>query len=102
MLTEIKEETVFSLNITHNLGAMAKEAGIYKHLWYPEEIGITKAMDLIEPLKNAVAVMKINPERFKKFNAPNGWGVYDNFVLWIETYTSACELYPNARVSVSR
>ena len=36
-------EGAYSANITHNLGKMAEEAGIYKHLWRPEEIGITKA-----------------------------------------------------------
>jgi len=35
--------SVYDANITHNLGAMAEAAGIYKHLWRPEEIGITKA-----------------------------------------------------------
>ena len=30
---------------------MADEAGIYKYLWSPEEIGITKAEQFIEPLK---------------------------------------------------
>jgi len=42
--------TVYDANITHNLGEMADEAGVYKHLWRPEEIGLTKAAELIEPL----------------------------------------------------
>lgn len=33
-------QDVFWANITHNLGRMADEAGIYKHLWRPEEIGM--------------------------------------------------------------
>src|SRR6266496_3980933 len=37
-------------NITHNLNTMADAAGIYKHLWRPEELGITKAGELIAPL----------------------------------------------------
>ena len=41
----------YSSNITHNLGAMAREAGIYEACWRPEEIGITKAAQLIEPHK---------------------------------------------------
>lgn len=101
MLTEVRECEVFSQNITHNLCAMAKEAGIYQHLWCPEEIGITTAIDLIQPLKDGVALMKKQPERFRKFNAPNGWGTYEGFVAWIEGYIEACELNPQARVSVS-
>jgi hypothetical protein len=102
MLTEVKECEIFSQNITHNLGAMAEEAGIYKHLWIPEEIGITTAIDLIQPLKEGVALMKKEPERFKKFNASNGWGMYEDFVPWIERYIEACELNPGSKVSVSR
>lgn len=36
-------ETLYSRNITHNLGRMAQAAGIYECLWRPEEHGITHA-----------------------------------------------------------
>lgn len=101
MLTEVRECEIFSQNITHNLRKMAKAAGIYQHLWEPEKIGITTAIDLINPLKEGVALMKKYPERFKKFNAANGWGSYDNFVPWVERYIEACELNPGAKISVS-
>lgn len=93
-------ETVFSSNITHNLGAMAEEAGIYKHCWRPEEIGITKASELIEPLTKAIADMKADPERFKKYNAKNGWGLYEHFLPWLEQYLEACKDNPETEVSV--
>ncbi len=92
----------YNANITHNLNKMADEAGIYQHLWRPEEIGITKAGQLIEPLEKGLALMKSDPERFKKFNAPNGWGLYEHFIPWIENYLSACKEYPEADVGVSR
>lgn len=92
----------FSSNITHNLNSMAAEAGIYEIVWRPEENGITKAKQLIEPLRKAIAEMKIDPERFKKHNAPNGWGLYEHFVPWLEEYLAACESEPEAAVSVSR
>lgn len=101
-LTRTQPATVFDANITHNLNAMAEEAGIYKHLWRPEEIGITKAAQLIEPLKAGLAMMKADPPRFEKHNAKNGWGLYEHFVPWIEKYLAACEEYPDADVSVSR
>ncbi len=93
---------VYESNITHNLGRMAEEAGIYKHLWRPEEIGITKACQLIEPLKEGLKMMRSDPERFKKFNSPNNWGLYENFVPWVQEYLWACEEYPDANISVSR
>ena len=43
-------EELFNANITHNLGEMARKAGIYHYLWRPEEIDITFASELIDPL----------------------------------------------------
>lgn len=97
-----KGEMVFSSNITHNLNKMAEEAGIYKHCWRPEEIGIKKASQLIQPLRNAITKMKADPSRFEKHNAPNGWGMYKHFVPWLEEYLAACEANPEAKVEVSR
>lgn len=98
------EETndVYSANITHNLGAMAEEAGIYKHLWRPEEIGITKAGQLVEPLRAGMALLKADPPRFEKHNAKNGWGLYEHFVPWVANYLAACQENPTADVRVSR
>jgi hypothetical protein len=98
---EVTDE-VYSANITHNLGRMAAEAGIYEACWRPEEIGITHARQLIEPLRSGIALMRADPPRFEKHNAPNGWGLYEHFVPWLERYLVACEQYPDAEVSVWR
>lgn len=95
-------ENFFSANITHNLGKMAEAAGIYKHLWRPEEIGITKASQLIEPLESGITLMEAKPDHFKKFNAPNGWGLYEHFMPWLREYLEACKKYPDATINVSR
>lgn len=100
VVTEEKE--VFGANITHNLNKMAEAAGIYLHLWRPEEIGITKAAQLIAPLEHGLAKMKEQPEKFQKFNAPNGWGMYEHFIPWIEKYIQACIENPDADVKVWR
>lgn len=101
-VAEVESDEVYSNNITHNLNTMADEAGIYKHLWRPDEIGITKAEQLIEPLSIGLALLKSDPERFKKFNPKNGWGTYEGLVGFVESYLTACELYPTAEVSVWR
>ena len=93
---------VYEANITHNLGAMAKEAGIYKHLWRPEELGIIKASELIEPLTEGLKKLHAEPERLKCFEPENKWGRYENLVDFVKSYLEACEDYPNALVSVSR
>ena len=91
-----------SLNITHNLGKMAVEAGVYSKVWRPDECGITKASQMIAPLQTAIATMKADPLRFEQYNAENGWGTYNDFVPWLERYLEMCKLYPTATISVSR
>ena len=59
-----RRETFFHANITHNLGQMASKAGIYKCLWRPEEIKVTKAKQLIPLLEKGIALMRSDPERF--------------------------------------
>lgn len=101
-LTDDAGNELFSANITHNLNKMATDAGIYMHLWRPEEIGITKARDLIEPVAAGLALMVAEPERFKALNPPNGWGSWKGFVPWIAEYLEACRTYLDANVTVSR
>lgn len=101
-LTAVRPTTVYDANITHNLGPMAEEAGIYKHLWRPEELGITTAGELIEPLAAGLALLQSDPDRFKAFDAPNGWGLYEHFVPFVEKYLDACRGNPDATVEVSR
>lgn len=100
-LTAIRPTTVYDANITHNLGRMAKEAGIYEHLWRPAGIGVNRAWHLIEPLKDGIALMKSDPPRFAKHNADNSWGTYDQFLPWLEKLLEACEANPDADISVS-
>jgi hypothetical protein len=100
-LTAIRPTEVFHANITHNLGRMANAAGFYEHLWHPKEEGITLAQHLIAPLSQGIALMKADPARYKAFDAPNGWGTYDDFVPWLEKLLQACQENPDADISVS-
>jgi hypothetical protein len=101
-LKEIRMTTIYDANITHNLVDMAEDAGIYQHLWYPNEIGITKASQLIDPLQKGLALLKSDTARFERFNSTNGWGIYEHFVLFVEKYLAACEDNPDAIIEVSR
>lgn len=93
---------VYSANITHNLGRMAEEAGIYEALWRPGEVGITKAEQLIPLLRDGLTLLKSDPGRFKTFNPSNGWGTYDALRQFVADYLATCEEYPTAEVRVSR
>ncbi|MBU0846944.1 hypothetical protein KKH23_07100 [Patescibacteria group bacterium] len=97
---KIKE--FYHANITHNLGTMAEAAGIYKHLWRPEELEITTAKELIAPLTEGLKKLKGNPDFFKQYNASNGWGVYEHFVPFVEDYLNACIEFPDAIIEISR
>lgn len=104
VVAEYSSETteMYSSNITHNLGKMADEAGIYEELWRPDEIGITKARQLIGPLSVGLSRLKADQKHFETFNASNGWGLYKHFVPFVEQYLQACMDNPDADVSVSR
>lgn len=101
-LTRLAPRAVYSRNITHNLGLMAKEAGIYLHLWHPEKVGASKAWHLIDSLRAGLKLLQSNPTRFRKFDSPNGWGRYEDLVSFVHDYLSACESNPDADVKVSR
>jgi hypothetical protein len=100
-LSRIQRTTVFTQNITHNLTKMASEAGIYVVLWTPTENGYSKAWQIVPELKAGLKSLKEDPDRFKQFNAPNGWGLYEHFVPFVEEVLSACEQYPDADIDVS-
>jgi len=95
-------EEVYEANITHNLNRMAAVADIYDVLWRPDENGILKAKQLIEPLERGLNKLLQNPEYFKTFDSPNGWGKYENFVPFVENYLLACKEFPEAEVVVWR
>jgi hypothetical protein len=101
-LSDENGDVLFSYNITHNLNTMAGEAKLYRPVWRPDENGITKACQLIEPLKKGIAMMEANPMRFWKLNPPNGWGTYEDLKLFFQRYLAACEQWPDAEISVYR
>lgn len=98
-LTAVRPVTVFDANVTHNLCAMAKEAGVYDCVWHPHEHGIAKAAQLVEPIRAALVAMAVDPERFIALNPANGWGAFVRFVPWLERLLAACEANPDADVS---
>lgn len=88
-------------NVTHNLNRMAMEVGIYQCLWHPEDVGVTHAHQLIDPLRAAIRAMLADPERFRAHNPANGWGDYEGFLAFCRRLADACEEYPDAEVEAS-
>jgi hypothetical protein len=122
VIFEPRREEVYSANITHNLGDMADEAGIYEALWRPhrlkegynipeddydaeykyEEANPVKANEIISIIEKGLEDMKARPEHYEKFNSPNGWGMYKHFIPWIERYLEALKEYPESFVECDR
>lgn len=95
-------ERVYERNITHNVNVMAKAAGCYMELWRPDEIGITKASELVQPLERGLFALIAEPDKYEAMNPSNGWGSYGGLLAFVARYLSACKNYPNADVEVSR
>jgi hypothetical protein len=110
-LMVIKPTSVFSLNITHNLGKMAEQVKIpymagtvslYTILWRPEELQFTHGRDIADLLDEGFNILLSDPDKFKKFNPENGWGDYEGLVNFVYNYRSACWDYPEAELRISR
>lgn len=86
--------SVYDANITHNLGDMAREAGIFDALWRSEKF--KSAAEIIPILRTGIAAMENEPQRFKVHNAENGWGTYEQFLPWVRNVLIACVENPEA------
>ena len=99
-----------ALGITDQHNALALDAppfALHARVGRPDivagiRIGITKAAQLVEPLEKGLALLRSDPERFRKFNASNGWGKYEHLVAFVEEYLGECRKNPDADVEVSR
>ena len=95
-------EAVYSINITHNLTKIAKEAGVYYDIWRPEEVGVKEARNLIIPLKEAIKKLKADPDYFKRFEPENKWGTAEIFIKQLGELLEACQTWPRARIETDR
>jgi hypothetical protein len=100
--------SVYSSNITHNLGVMAREVKLsndktlYDILWRPEEHGFYFAREISELLDEGWNILLSDPEKYKRYNPENGWGSYDGLCDFVYRYRNACWDNPEAELSVSR
>jgi hypothetical protein len=103
-LIESRPVKIFSVNITHNLGAMARAAGIYECLWHPEKLveGLDpRASDIVPHLLAGILELLRDPEKYKALNPKNGWGDYEGLLQFAKEVLQACLDNPDARVSTS-
>lgn len=93
--------TVFDINITHNLRPMAVEAGVAEVMWSPMENGYEYAWQIIPKLERGLSKLEGQPSRFTLLNPSNGWGTYDGFKDSVKATLEACRQHPHARLKVS-
>ena len=100
--------SVYSGNITHNLGKMADAVilrngkTLYQVLWRPDEHGWVCASDISEMLDEGFTILLSAPETFTKFNPENGWGNYEGLCRFVYNYRNACWDNPTAELRISR
>jgi hypothetical protein len=102
--------SVYSNNITHNLGKMAsavivdeeKSLSLYNILWRPDESGFVKASEISDYLDLGFNILLSDPEKYKRYNPENGWGSYDGLVQFVYAYRNACWDNPEAELRISR
>ena len=108
-LMVIQPTSIFSMNITHNLGKMAGAVelsngmSLYDVLWRPDEQeGLSFARDISELLDEGWNILLSDPEKYKRYNPENGWGSYDGLCNFVYNYRNACWDNPDAELRVSR
>lgn len=88
----------FSTNYTSNMGPAWREAGAQIHEWDGK-----KASECSSQLAGAIAVIKKDIPRFKKFEPNNGWGHVDTMLnQFLVPFLAAMHEYPDAIVRVSK
>ena len=92
----------FEWNITHNLGRMADELGIWHVLWHPENLGIDVAGDMIQHLEPAYTKLTVFGEYYDQFAPANGWGNRQNLFELVDALLRYARRYPECHVTVSR
>ena len=101
-LKEMCPTDVYRGNVTHNLTEMARAAGLYEVLWRPDELGLTHAKQLIQPLQDGLTALQADPPRYKDLEPSNGWGTYEGLVGFVTGYLTACQEHPDATLEISR
>ena len=80
---------------------MAKAVGLNEVLWSPKEIGIATASQMILPLEKGIEELEANPDKYKAFNPPNGFGSYEDLVGFCKSVLQQCREYPDAVIEAS-
>ena len=101
--------SIYSNNITHNLGTMAGAVELsngmtlYDVLWRPDEQeGLKYAKDIGGLLDEGYNILLADHQRLMQFEPENGWGNYEGLCNFVYKYRNACWDNPDAEIRISR
>lgn len=98
----LEVEAVFEGEVSADLVPIAKKAGIYQHVWHPDELKISRAKELISPIENAIKDMDADMPAFEALNGDDEFGTAKNLKEFLGIYLDACNTYPKAHVRVMK
>jgi hypothetical protein len=83
-----------NVNATYNLGKMLRAAGFPD--W--EALRGAPASEAAGMLNKVAGTLRADPETFRRYNPPNGWGNYELAVEFVETFRDHCSAFPAATI----
>lgn len=98
---EIETNEFWHGNITHNLTEMAEDClsfdeesqryNLYDLLWRDTQVPFEGDYlnVYIAHLAYCLYVLKNDPDHFKQFNPPNGWGTYEQLIKFVRSFIHA-------------
>jgi hypothetical protein len=98
---DYEDARLSSLNIINNLNAVAQEAGLHEILWSPDEM-TTTASQMIVPLEKGIKELEANPDKYKAFDASDGFRHYKSFADFCKAMLRKCHEYPDAVIEASK
>lgn len=85
------------INHTSNTSAMIKEVcGSY-----PSEWDNRSCSELLPVLNTGCKELRAYSQKYRQFEAKNGWGTVETTLEFLDAIRKACEEYPTAVLSVS-
>ncbi len=83
-----------SINCTYNLGEMLRAAGF--PAW--NALIDAPASETGGMLRAVADKLRSDPEQFKAYNPPNGWGTYEGAIEFLDAFAAACAEHPKATI----
>jgi hypothetical protein len=82
-------------NLTFNLSKMMTAANVH-----PDILKGKTGKEIIPILRKAWSELIKDPDKFKRYNPPNGWGSYEGLLTWLKETVETAEEHLDAKFAV--